>query len=323
MEPDYRQLMYLLAIAECGSFSRAAAKLWMSQPALSNSIAALEQRLKAKLLTRGRSGAALTDTGEVLVRHARILQTQMGRAVEEMDLLQQASFGPLVVGVTPVAAASLVPRALAQLRRQMPSLAVRVHETVFKEGMDGLLNGSLDLMVGPIGVYPPVDGIEEQRLTVDPFTLVMRKGHPLSKRRSVSLRQLTDVEWVLPSDHSAFHKQLESLFVVAGLGWPKNAITTNSMTAIKSIAIHSDCVALMPKQLVELERKTGMLATVRLQEGGVSRALGISWAKDRTPSTAAEAFVRILHDCTRAERRAVPTGNAAQPNLPAVPATCP
>jgi DNA-binding transcriptional LysR family regulator len=294
MEPDYRQLIYLLAIAECGSFSRGAAKLRMSQPALSNSIAALEQRLHAKLLTRGRSGASLTDDGEVLVRHARILQTQMGRAMEEMDLLRHASFGPLVVGVTPVAAAALVPRAVGQLRLQMRSLAIRIHETVFKEGMEGLLNGSLDLMVGPVGVYPPVEGIEEQLLTTDPFTIVMR--------RSISLRQLTDVEWVLPSDHSAFHKQLESLFVVAGLGWPKNAITTNSMIAIKSIAMHSDCIALMPKQLVELERKTGMLATIRLLEGGVSRALGISWAKDRKPSPAAEAFVRILHNCTRAER---------------------
>ena len=72
-------------------------------------------------------------------------------------------------------------------------------------------------MVGPIGVYPPVDGIEEQRLAVDPFTIVVRKGHALAKRRSVSLRQMTNVEWVLPSDHSAFHKQLEALFVVAGL----------------------------------------------------------------------------------------------------------
>jgi molybdate transport repressor ModE-like protein len=304
MQPDYRQLMYLLAIAECGSFSRAAARLRMSQPALSNSIAALEQRLHAKLLTRGRSGAALTDTGAVLIRHARILQTQMGRAMEEMDLMRQASSGPLIIGVTPVAAAALVPRALGQLRRQMPSLAVRVHEMVFKEGMEGLLNGSLDLMVGPIGVYPPVEGIEEQRLTVDPFTLVMRKGHPLSKRHSVSLRQLSDVEWVLPSDNSAFQKQLEALFVVAGLGWPKNAIRTDSMIALRSIAMHSDCVTLMPKQLVEFERKAGMLATVRLQEGGVSRALGISWAKDREPSPAAEVFVRILHDCTRAERRA-------------------
>jgi len=303
MEPDYRQLMYLLAIAECGSFSRAAAKLRMSQPALSNSIAVLEQRLHVKLLTRGRSGAALTDTGEVLVRHARVFQTQMGRAMEEMELLRQGALGPLAIGVTPVAAANLVPRALAQLKREMPSLAVRVHETVFKDGIEQLRNGSLDLMVGPIGVYPAVDGIEEQQLATDPFSVVVRKGHALANRRSISLRQLTDVQWVLPSDQSAFHKQLEALFVVAGLGWPTNAITTNSMTAMKSIAMHSDCVALMPKQLVEFERKAEMLATIRMLEGGASRALGISWAKDRKPSPAAETFLRILHDCARPERR--------------------
>jgi len=303
MEADYRQLMYLLAIAEHGSFSRAAAKLRMSQPALSNSVAALERRLDAKLLTRGRSGAALTDAGRVLVRHATILQTQMGRAMEEIDLQRQASLGPLVVGVTPVAAANLVPRALARLKRDVPSLAIRVHETVFRDGMDGLLKGSLDVMVGPIGVYPPVEGIEEQQLAIDPFSIVVRKGHVLAKRRSASLRQMRDVEWVLPSDQSAFHKQLEALFVVAGLGWPKNAIATNSMMAMKSIAMHSDCVALMPKQLVELERKAGLLVTIRLVEGDISRALGISWAKDRSLSPPAEAFVRILHECVRTERR--------------------
>lgn len=301
MEADYRQLIYLLAIAESGSFSRAAAGLRMSQPALSNSIASLERRLDTKLLDRGRSGAVLTDAGRVLVRHATILKTQMGRAMEEIDLQRQASSGPLVIGVTPVAAASLVPRALARLKREMPQLAIRVHETVFKEGMDGLLQGSLDVMVGPIGVYPPVDGIEEQQIAVDPFSIVVRNGHRLARRRSLSLRQMTDVEWVLPSDQGAFHRQLEALFVIAGLGWPKNAIATNSMMAMKSIAVHSDCVALMPKQLVELERKAGLLVTVRLVEGGVSRALGISFARDRDLSPPAATFVQILHGCARAQ----------------------
>jgi DNA-binding transcriptional LysR family regulator len=104
---------------------------------------------------------------------------------------------------------------------------------------------------------------------------------------------------VLPSDQGAFHRQLEALFVIAGLGWPKNAIATNSMMAMKSIAMHGDCVALMPKQLVELERKAGLLVTVRLVEGGVSRALGISFARDRSLSPPAETFVQILHDCAR------------------------
>lgn len=299
MEPDYRQLMHLLAIARSGTFSRAATGLRMSQPALSNSISQLEARLKTRVLERGRNGAQLTDAGRALVRHAEILQSQMGRALEEISFHRQSQLGPLIVGVTPVAAASLVPRALARLKKDMPMLAMKIQETVFHDGMNDLLKGKLDVMVGPIGVYAPVEGIAEQRLTVDPFSIVVRSGHALSRRRSASLRQIADVEWVLPDDQSAFHRQLEALFVVAGIGWPSRAITTNSMTAMKAIVIHSDCVTLMPRQLVAIERRAGLLQTVRLVEAGASRALGISWAKERKPSAPAEAFIKALHDCAR------------------------
>jgi DNA-binding transcriptional LysR family regulator len=103
---------------------------------------------------------------------------------------------------------------------------------------------------------------------------------------------------VLPSDQSAFHRQLEALFVVAGIGWPNRAITTNSMIAMKSIVIHSDCVALMPKQLVAVERQAGLIKTLRLVEAGASRALGISWDESRKPTEPVRALMRILEDCT-------------------------
>ncbi|MFZ5692677.1 MAG: LysR family transcriptional regulator [Pseudomonadota bacterium] len=299
MEPDYRQLMYLLAIARRGTFSGAAQDLRMSQPALSNSIALLEDRLQTAVLRRGRSGAVLTDAGRVLVRHAEQLEVQMKRAVEEIGFHRQAFEGPLNVGVTPVAAANLVPRALAQLRRERPRLVVRVQETVFREGVDDLLKGTMDVMVGPIGVYAPVPGIAEKPLMIDPFSIVVRSGHPLAGKASASLRRLKDCDWVLPSDQSAFHRQLEALFVVAGIGWPNHAITTNSMIAMKSIVINSDCVALMPKQLVTIEQRAGLIKTIRLVEAGASRALGISWAEDREPTEPAKTFMRTLQGCIK------------------------
>jgi DNA-binding transcriptional LysR family regulator len=298
MISDYRPLMYLLAIARCGTFSRAARDLRMSQPALSNSIALLEKRLRIRVLDRGRAGAELTDAGRVLVRHAERLEIQMMRATEEIGFHRQAFDGPLVVGVTPVAAANLVPRALARLKQEMPRLVIRVHETVFHQGMEALLKGTLDVMVGPIGVYAPVAGISEKPLMTDPFSIVVRSGHRLARKRSASLKQLRDCEWVLPSDQSAFHRQLEALFVVAGIGWPNRAITTNSMIAMKSIVIHSDCVALMPKQLVAVERQAGLIKTLRLVEAGASRSLGISWDESRKPTEPVRALMRILEDCT-------------------------
>lgn len=303
MDLDFRQLGYLLAIARERSFTRAAARLGMSQPTLSNAIAQLERRIGSAVFTRGRHGAQLTDAGRMLARHAQLIETQMDRAAQDVLHHRAGSIGPLVVGVTPVAAADLAPRALARLRQEMPTAVVSVVEMVFSEGMNALLNGTVDIVVGPIGVYPRVDGIEEERLTTDPLSVIVRAGHPLSRRRTASLRALRDVQWVLPSDQSAFHRQIEALFVAAGLDWPRSAVLTNSMTALKAIVIHGDGVAIMPLQLVTLERRAGLLHCIRLLEAGASRALGLSRVDGRPLSPIAERFTEIVRACAREPSR--------------------
>jgi molybdate transport repressor ModE-like protein len=303
MELDFKQLVYLLRIARHGSFSRAAQALKMSQPALSNSITQLERKVGSRVLTRGRSGASLTESGEMLARHAELIEVQMARAAEELRQRRASSLGPLVIGMTPVAAADLVPRALVRLRQEMPNVSVSMRETVFNEAVRTLLKGEIDLMVGPIGVYPTPAGIVEERLATDPFGIVVRSGHALERRRALSLRQLQGAEWVLPNDQSAYHRQIESLFMVAGLGWPVGAIETNSMTALKTIVMHGDCIAVMPKQLIVLEERAGLLRCIRLVEAGATRALGLSWAKDRKLSPLTERFAAILREYARSGRR--------------------
>lgn len=299
MDLDFRQLRYLLTIARQGSFSRAAAVLNMSQPALSTSISQLERRIGTSVLSRGRHGASLTAAGQLLVRNAEIVEVQMNRASEELRHHTLSAEGPLVVGITPVAGADLVPRALAQLRQKNPNAAVTVLELVFSEAMPALLTGRIDLMVGPVGVYPAVPGVVEEPLATDPFSIVVASTHALARRRVLSLRQIGAVHWVLPNDQSAFHRQIESLFVVAGLGWPTSATLTNSMSAIKSIVMHGNGVSVMPRQLVTIERRAGLLTCIRLAEAGATRALGVSRAKDRTLSPLAESFAQIVRACAR------------------------
>lgn len=304
MELDFRQLGYLLAISQEGSFTRAAARLKMSQPTLSNAIAHLERRIGSAVLTRGRHGAQLTDAGCLLVRHAELIEIQMGRALQDVRHHQAGNVGPLVLGVTPVAAANLVPRALGLLKQEMPTTAVSIMEMVFREAMDALLKGTIDLAIGPVGVYPKAEGIEEERLATDPLSVIVRAGHPLSRRRAVSLPQLKNVQWVLPSDQSAFHRQVEALFVTAGLGWPSGAVLTNSATALKAIVIHGDGVAIMPRQLVVLERQAGLLHCIRLVEAGANRALGLSRTSSRTLSPVAQRFAEIIRVCAQDSRGA-------------------
>lgn len=300
MDVDQRQLLHLLAIARAGSFGRAAERLRMSQPALSNSIAQLERRMGgSRVFDRGRHGAKLTDLGQMLLRHAEMLEIAMGRISAELDNRLQSVQGPLVIGVTPVAAAHLVPKAVGQLKAEAPNLAVSIIETVFSEAMDALLKGSIDVMVGPIGVYPKVSGIEEEALAIDPFAIIVRDKHALGAKRSISLRSLPDSQWVLPSEQSAYRRQLEALFVVAGLHWPAGCVTTNSMAAMKAMVLNSDCVAIMPTQVVAVERRAKLLRCVRLTESGGTRSLGLSWAKTRRLSPLAQRFVQIVREAAR------------------------
>ncbi|MDA9412083.1 MULTISPECIES: LysR family transcriptional regulator [unclassified Bradyrhizobium] len=296
MDLDLKQLRYLATIAQCGSFSRAAQLLRLSQPTLSNSIAQLERLIGTRVLERGRAGAKLTEAGEILSRRAIQLETIVARTRTEIRTFRASALGPLAVGVTPVAAAELVPRALARLKKEIPAATAIVRETTHSQGLAALRNGELDLLVGPVGVYPTSNDMIEERVAMDPFCVVVRAGHPLSATQRTTLRRLRDAEWVLPSDDSAYHRQLEALFTVAGIDWPLRAIRTNSMTAMKSIVIYGEGVALMPKQLVTLERRAGLLHAIRLDGAGARRALGVIRLSDRELSPLARRFGQLIRE---------------------------
>jgi LysR family transcriptional regulator of gallate degradation len=294
MDLDFRQLMNVLSIARSGSFSLAAQARRVSQPALSSSIAQLEARIGGRLFDRGRNGASLTELGAVIARHAEIIEAQMQRASEEIEHRRQHALGPLNLAVTPVAFAHVVPRAIAQFKAEFPEAAIHIQETVFAEAMRALLRGTIDLSLGPLGVYPAVEGVIEERLSQDTFRIIARAGNPILRSKRQSLKSLRGVQWVLPSDRSAYRTQLEALFIVSGVSWPVQAVLTNSIVAIKAIVMQSDCIAIMPQEIVRLEVKAGMLDQIALKEAGATRALGLSRAAARPLSPLAERFAAIL-----------------------------
>jgi molybdate transport repressor ModE-like protein len=299
LEP--RQLMHLSIIADHGSFSRAATAVNMSQPALSSSIAQLERTIGARVLERGRQGAKLTEIGSVLVRHARALQSQLAHAAEEANLKKLGGDGPLKIGVTPVTAATLVPQALGRLHRENPNISVSILEGVLNEAMTALHDGEVEIVVGPIAVYPASRDLVEEPLVNDPLGIVMRARHPLARHRSLSLKSLREVSWALPSERSAFRRQLEALFVTAGVQWPTLCLTTNSMTALKAIVMNSDAITIMPRRLIPLETKTRRLTCVPLRDTGRERTLGMTWSRRRGLSPIAQRFVSLLREVVKSD----------------------
>ncbi len=293
---DLRQLFNLLAIGRTGSFSRAAEARGISQPGLSASIAQLEKAVRRRVLERGRNGAKLTALGATLARHAEIIEAQLGQASSEAELQSVGLDGPLNLAVTPVTAVDIVPRAIGQLGKEIPDSQITVWETIHPDAMERLAIGSVDLCIGPLGVYPTPSSCAEVKLTDDRFCLVMRKGHPLAVRKSLALHDLENVSWALPSDQSAYQRQVEALFLTAGKPWPSRAAFTNSLTAMKGIVHYSDCIAIMPEQVVRQEKSMGYLTTVTLKDAGSVRQIGAVYMKNRPLSPLAERFIEILQE---------------------------
>src|SRR5262245_23001813 len=294
MDIDPRHLRILLAIAEHGTFTRAAAAQRISQPAMSSAIARLEKQLGVRVLERGRHGADLNDFGRLLVRHARGLHALLGQARAEIDLKRLGYEGPLLIGGTPVTLIELVPRAIDRLTRGSPRISVTVMEGVDAALLEKLRAGEIDIMLSGVGhVAPPPDVAQEVLLEL-PFDAVVNSKSPLARRKTISLPDLADVQWALPTPGSAFRRHLEGIFVTSGVPFPESYWACDSLMALKSLVTHADCVSILPRQAVALETRAGVLHMIRLRDIASKRQIGAMTLRTRTASPLVDRFLAAL-----------------------------
>lgn len=292
MRIDPRRLIDLLAVARHGTISAAAEALSVSQPGLSQSITQLEHGVGAKLLERDRHGARLTELGRVLVFHAKALEALLDRAREEMRLRTLGIEGPLAVGLTPITAASLVPRALGLLLGETPKVAVSLVEGLDDELVAMLRARELDLVVSRL--RPGLEGVDSEPLMLSDWALITHPTHPLAQRESVTLAEIPADHWVLPAGGSAFRRQMETVFSAADLPWPTTGISTNSILAIKAIVMNTEGVTIMSPVLVEVERRAGRLHVVQLSDVLTQQPVGMMWRSGDELSATAARFAKVL-----------------------------
>lgn len=300
MRLDPRRLLDLLAVAKHGSFSGAAEATHVSQPALSQSIALLEHGLSVRVLDRDRHGARLTEFGKTLIFHARALESLLERAKEDTRLRALGMEGSLAIGITPVTAVGLVPLALEILLRDTPNVSVSVTEDIDDRILSTLRSRELDLIISRLGVGSDYTDVETEPLVYANWSLIMRTEHPLASLSAVSLKDLSDLKWVLPAGGSAFRQQMENVFMAAGVNWPSRAISTNSILAIKAIVMNTDCVTIMSPRLVDVECELGRLCAVEMTDVAPLQPVGLIWRanEEQTPIAArfAQAIRRVAHE---------------------------
>ncbi len=294
MPLDPKRLVELLSIADAGSFTKAAAARRVSQPALSSSMAQLEKAIGVKVLERSRSGAALTDYGRLLVLHAQALTSLLDRAADDVRLKKQGLEGLLSVGASPLACAELVPNAVAQVSRKGANLQVQIFERPDDQLMHGLRTGEFDVVVSPAGPQSDPPDVVRETLLRDRSVVLVRRRHPLARRKSVSLKELEGLPWVMPNPHTAMWRHIEALFAAENVSWPASYVTTNSFLALRALVMGTDSVTISSPTLMKQELAAGQLAGVPLRKPHFAREIVLRTRRNLPLSPLAQRFVTAL-----------------------------
>lgn len=199
---DVQRLRVLRAVADHGSFSRAAAALLLTPSAVSQHIAALERSVGAQVVTRSTRGVTLTSAGHIMVGAAESVAAELEQAKQQVERLSTGRV-QLTVATFTSGGRQLLPSALPRLMATHPSTVLHVREGEPEDTLPLVRQGAVDLALayhfdGPLPVGPgPASSLRWTPLLEDPLHVVMPEGHRLARHQSLDIAELAEEPWVL------------------------------------------------------------------------------------------------------------------------------
>ena len=290
LEP--RRLLTFREVARRASFSRAAEALALTQPAVSQQIAALEREVGAPLLDRGPGGLTLTETGQLLLGHADALASRLDAADAQLAELRAAREARLAIGAYPSALATIVPAAIARWRAEEDAgeVAVEALEMASLDAAAAVGDGRVHVAVcfedaaAPPREHPDV---HRHELALEPMDAAVGPAHQLARRRRAGLAALAEDTWTAPSPDGLVYRAC----VAAGFE-PRIDYVTRDPLAIRGLVAAGLAVTLTPRLLAA---QLDGVRTIRLTGEAPSRRLYAL-----TPAVGARPQARAFVDALRA-----------------------
>lgn len=253
---DFRQLRYFVALYEEGHVGRAAERLSISQPALSQQIRQLEQGLDVSLFQRTGKRLLPTLAAHTLYNHALPLLDGMERAREALRNFRGQSPRSLAIGVLQTVNASLVPLLLERLREAQPHLVVQIYELSGLDIERRLLTGNLDIGIGFLPPRQP--GLHSQLLYEDELQLVIPEEHPLKEFRKVSLAQAAELPMLLLGEEFRVRQIWQEQLALIGRR-PQVQAELNHMAGILDSLPHTRLATVLPGRARQLHANQALL----------------------------------------------------------------
>jgi len=263
LHSSINSLLVFHEVAKHKSFSKAAAGLFISQPAVTKHIRNLELKVGMGLVQRGRGRFVLTDAGKVLFKYTQKISSHLMEMESVLGNLQKDHHGLLKIGTTESYSKCLMPKLLSGFQNCFPSVKIALDVGNSEEIEKGLITYRNDLAL--IGVTKVSSKFEWIPFLREELVLIVSPTHPLAKRRMVSLKEIEGYPLIIRARGSTTRRVLLQAFEVLGM-YPSLLIEANSSEFIKQWVSEGKGVSVIVKRTVEDEEKRGMIKTVPLLE---------------------------------------------------------
>ena len=287
---EIRHLRYFLAVAEAGSFSRAADRLGISQPSVSQQMRDLEAELRVSLFQRRGKKILLTPSGLVFQEHARAMLHQLEVLLQELASGPGQLRGALHLGVVPILNVPLVPHLIGLFAAEHPGISLTVEEISSTEIETALEEGRMDVGLGFLTRHSP--NLHYECLCRDEFALIVSESHPWATRRVVPFAELHQERLLQLPDSFVMRRMTDEICRNHQVR-PRTVAEINAIEALLHSLAPLQAAALMPK--IALRGREGLkLRAISLKGKNLAVEIGLLRLLDSEAKSAVGAFTNLV-----------------------------
>ena len=302
---DIRHLRMFMKIIDHGSISAAADELRMSQPALSKHLSRLESEMQTELVERLPRGVKASPSGEIMLNYAKSIDANYRSALRQIDAAKNAEYSEISIGSGYYWLNGFLPHAIARLLSENPRVRVKVTSGVPDQLKENLLRGEIDLVFGPVAISEAHRNlIEVESLIRTDSKVMVRRGHPAGTGKDKSIRELHELDWVLPVG-TFVRKLFDQTFEAHGMSAPLPKVEVNDVTCTLDLVANSD-MATMVTSLAPLGTPWGSrFEQIKCSGLGGFRETGIMTRKEGVIPPLCETLCAIIRDLSKRHLHAV------------------
>lgn len=287
---ELHSLQVFLTVATEKSFSRAAEKLFRTQPAVSLAVQRLEQELGEKLIDRSGKDLILTDAGRNVLEYARRFQSLQNELENSLAELRDNSSGRLTIGANESTALYLLQH-IEKYRELYPKVKVQIRRSLSSKIPSELLDGNLEL--GMISYDPGDERLKSKVIYTDSLAFIVSPRHRLANKKNVSLTELGAEIFIAHNVLSPYRDVVLREFQTHKVPLHME-VEMPTIETIRKLVQNNVGVAFLPRMCVEQEIAQGLLSEVRVKEMHVERKIRLIYPTKRALSHAAKAFLKVV-----------------------------